>query len=657
MFWSTILIKPDVDLTFKYRSPAGYLIFLELLLFNVVVFPQGRTGTDTILLRRRENQILINSNQSLFQSDIPQKISSNLIPPVVPDNDINPFFYDSLKVKASKFLITRKLYDFVVVSGDPTPVKQITGTSEKDYLSYSGKIIRKIEIRRLGVFGTDINNPLPYNPGKIENLLNKTHINTNEFIIRKNLIFSEGDTLSPLILSDNERILRQLPYVDDSRILVVSETEDYVDIVVLVKDVYSIGGSFDYTTISKGSVSVYDKNIFGMGHEFRLNVPYNSDLPDSPGFGLIYNINNIAKSFINLNLYFLDGLGKKTYGIGLERKLISSATKYAGGISVRQMFTTEDLDTLPEPEPLKYNLQDYWLQRSFLINEDNVTRFIIGARYVDNNVFVHPYISPDSYYSLQRYRMFLGSAALSVQKYYKTNLIYGYGRTEDIPYGGLINITAGREINEFKHRLYAGINLSVGNSVKRIGYLYSSAGFSTFFNDGKTEQGLLLLRTNFTSNLLYTGRYRMRNFVKADYTRGFGRYTDEYLAFRSDNGFSEFRNDSIRTARQRLSISLESVLFSPGKLYGFRFAYFAFADLGYLFGTNEYPSEGEILSSIGIGVRIRNDNLVFNTFQIRLSFYPNLPRYSKVTYLNISGEQLLSPENFDPGPPSMMPFR
>ena len=40
---------------------------------------------------------------------------------------------------------------------------------------------------------------------KLENLLNKTHVNTNEKIIRKNLLFSEGDTISPLTLSDNER--------------------------------------------------------------------------------------------------------------------------------------------------------------------------------------------------------------------------------------------------------------------------------------------------------------------------------------------------------------------------------------------------------------------------------------------------------------------
>jgi len=69
--------------------------------------------------------------------------------------------------------------------------------------------------------------------------------------------------------------------------------------------------------------------------------------------------------------------------------------------------------------------------------------------------------------------MFLGSGFPSVQKYYKTNLIYGYGRTEDIPFGGLLNIILGREINEFKSRIYLGSSLSVGESISSFGIFFT----------------------------------------------------------------------------------------------------------------------------------------------------------------------------------------
>jgi hypothetical protein len=639
----------------KYRRSVGPFFLLAFLSFSGNLYSQVKSVHDTLTYINRDKLIDTWVIGPVSVPDIYLKTTDTLLPSELNSNDKTPLFYDSLKVKASRTLITRKLYDFIVVSHEPSTKKEISGSSEANYKMFSGKRIRKIEIRRLNVFGTSIAMPLSSSPDKIEKLLNGTHINTNENIIRKNLLFSEGDTLSPLILSDNERILRQLPYIDDSRIVVIPVSDQDVDIVVVTKDIYSLGASYKYSSITKGSASIFEKNIFGMGHEFRINVPYNSDLPDSPGFGVEYNINNIAKSFINLGLYYFDGLGKKTYGFDLARKLVSSTTKYAFGVSVRKMYTSEDLDTLPVPEPLKYNLQDYWFSRSFLLDKESVSRLILGIRFTNNDVWNHPFILPESYHQLQKYRMYLGSAAFTFQKYYKTSLIYGYGRTEDIPYGGLINLTLGKENSEFKERIYAAGELSLGQSVKSIGYFYSALEAATFFKEGITEQGLLTLRTNFISNLFYLGRYRIRNFVKLDYTRGFDRYYDENLKFTSEDGFTGFRNDSVG-GRQRLAVNLESVLFSPANFYGFRFAFFGFADLGFLFGTNEFVEQGEVLSSIGVGIRIRNDNLVFNTFQLRLGYFPNLPDYSRINYFMVSGEQLLRPENFEPGPPSLLPY-
>ncbi len=360
--------------------------------------------------------VYINNRFSLSSFNTSWETQSILRPPEKYENDKTFIFLDSLKSHASKSLIASKLYDLIIISErNNAPIGSAT-ESDLSYLPHAGKIIRNIKIERLNVFGTDINHPSSYNPNKIENLLNKTHFSTNEFIIRKNLLFSEGDTITPLILSDNERILRHLPYINDSRIIVVQVSEDEVDVIVRTRDIYSLGAGFNYSGIDKGSVSLFEKNIFGMGHEFGIEVPYDADAPDSPGFGVRYNINNISRSFTDLNIYFLDGLGKKTYGFGLDRKLISSTTRYAGGISIRQMITSEDLDTLPVPAPLKYNLQDYWISRSLLIDKESVTRIIIGARYTNNNVFDRPFIMPDSYYFLQNYRLYLGSASFSMQR-------------------------------------------------------------------------------------------------------------------------------------------------------------------------------------------------------------------------------------------------
>ena len=644
----------------KIAIKYGYIIkswiFLALILYCNIAFPQFHSENDTIVRIPPGVINKIKENISFFPGEVLLSTPNALIPIRVTIRDQNRVFLDSLKARASKNLLTKSLYSYLVVNTDTLYKKRFTGTSEVNYKSYSGKRIRKIRIQRLNVFGATINNPLSNAPNKIENILNKTHFNTNENIIRKNLLFSVGDTISPMQLSDNERILRQLSYIDDARIVVFPVSDEEADIVVLTKDVYSLGGALTYNGIKKGTVSIFEKNVFGIGHEFGVEMPYDDKAPDSPGFGAHYLVDNIGKSFTNLNVYYLNGLGKQTYGFDLSRKLVSYTTKYAGGISIRQMYTSEDLDTLSVPAPLKYNYQDYWLSRSFLINKESVTRIIIGGRYINNNVFAHPIISPESYYNLQKYRMYMGSAALSIQKYTKAYLIYSYGRSEDIPYGALLKFTAGREYNEFKIRTYLGAEASFGKSIKALGYFYTYAGLSTYLNSSSTEQGLLSLSMNYFSNLINLGKSRIRNFVNVDYTRGFGRYSNEFLTFIKDNGFSGFKNDSVR-GTQRLSISFESVMFRPVNLYGFRFAFYGFTDFSFLSGTNEILGNGHSLSSIGLGIRIRNDNLIFNTLQVRIGYFPNPPLYSNISWVTISGEQLLKPETFDPGPPAVIPYR
>lgn len=656
MFCSKARMKPENEDIKRLKLIRRFICFQILVFVFLPSFSQQQSDTDSTI---RAGNYLPAPNIRKIRISLPHTWSSypsGLIPPSGNDSQRTMIFLDSLKNRASRTLITKKLYDFIIIDRDPQTAKEMNASGEERYMGPEGLKIRNIEIKRLNVFGTNINTPDLFDPNRLETLLNKTRFNTNEIIIRKNLLFRSGDTISSLTLSDNERYLRELNFIDDARILVLPVSDSLADVIVVTKDIYSLGARASLAGVGKGMVSVFERNIFGMGHEFGVNVPWDVDSTDSPGFGVNYRINNIGKTFTNLGLYFQDGLGRRSYGIDIGRGLISSSTKYAGNITLRRTITSEDLDSLPEPHPVKYNLQDYWLLRSFLLNSKSVTRLIIGARYINNNVFLHPYIEPDSYYHLQQYRLFLGSLSYSVQRFYKTSLIYGYGRTEDIPHGFLFNITAGQEFSEFKNRYYTGASLSLGESFGKIGYLHSSVSFGTFINQKRTEQGILSLRTSYISTLAHVGRYRSRNFVNVEYTRGFDRYRDEFLTLIRDDGFSGFSNDSISNA-QRLTINLETVLFSPVDFYGFRFAVFGFADAGFLFGTNQILSKGDFASAVGLGIRVRNDNLILNTFQVRLGFYPKVPDYSKTTTLMVSGEQMLKPYNFEPSQPSIIRFR
>ncbi|MDZ7636581.1 MAG: hypothetical protein U5L72_20055 [Bacteroidales bacterium] len=156
-----------------------------------------------------------------------------------------------------------------------------------------------------------------------------------------------------------------------------------------------------------------------------------------------------------------------------------------------------------------------------------MTRLIFSGRYIHNNVFMRPrsMISPTTAFKLPPGDRKPGN--LLPEILINTSLIYSYGRTEDIPYGYMVELLGGRENNEFKWRTYGGLKMSYGNIFTRIGYIYGGVTLSAFYNNGRAEQGLLQGSFRYFTPLMQVGRSKVRTFVNFYYTKGFNRYTDE----------------------------------------------------------------------------------------------------------------------------------
>ena len=85
--------------------------------------------------------------------------------------------------------------------------------AQANYQKYSGKIIRNISINQLKVFGQTVLDTTQVPNTRIENIGNELHVNTRRNIICKKIFIHPGDSLDPFILADNERLIRQLPYI------------------------------------------------------------------------------------------------------------------------------------------------------------------------------------------------------------------------------------------------------------------------------------------------------------------------------------------------------------------------------------------------------------------------------------------------------------
>ncbi|MBS0011165.1 MAG: hypothetical protein KFF49_07135 [Bacteroidales bacterium] len=604
----------------------------------------------------RGSYVSINDSLVYFRNDTVIYISDSYMP-----QDSNVYyrtvvFYDSLKAKAEKTSLTRFLYDLVVIPPEKPGSNRINERNIDNFIDHDGKTIRHILLRRLNAFGSKLDDPEASLEREDKYFLNKTHVKTREAIIKNYLLMQEKDSLDPHKVSESERLLRKLPYIYDARIIIIPVSSTEVDMMVITKDIYSTGLMTDIQSYKVGKVSVFNKNLMGFGHELALDIPYDYDEANSIGYGVSYSVRNISRTMIDLDLVYRNAFNRKTAGINVSRKFLTAYTRYAGGISVNDSYILDDLISTENPEPVELNKFDMWMGRSFLVNEYNFTRLIISGRYIYNNVWNRPEISSSSYYDYQKFKLYLGSLSIVSQRYYKSSLIYNYGRNEDIPYGGLIEVTYGKEYNEFNERDYISLRSAFGSFIPNAGYFYGKSVISTFTKDFSAEQSLFQMQFNYISGLVNMRSHKLRLFGTLDYTRGFNRYDDEFLLIGENNGIRGFKNDSL-FPDQRLYLNLEAVAFSNLFIYGFRFAVFGFADMVMFSKDLALFKYDSMVSGFGIGLRVRNENLIFNTFQIRFGIYPGAPPYSMMQYFNITGERLLNPPGFDPGTPAINDYR
>ena len=281
---------------------------------------------------------------------------------------------------------------------------------------------------------------------------------------------------------------------------------------------------------------------------------------------------------------------------------------------------------------------------------------MLATRYVKKQFYQRPLVNEVTFYEFHNRSYLISSISLTQQRFYRSNLIYSFGRTEDIPHGMLINLTAGPEFNEFGNRIYLGSSISHGGLIGNLGYLYSKVEFGGFLDEvDHINQGVLNTNLYYFSNLFIINRFKVRHFLKFQYTRGMNRYLDEFVTINDKYGIRGFKDEQV-TGLQKFVTNYEAVSFSPYYFFGFRFAFFGFLDFGFI-SSEEPLLKSKLHSGYGFGVRIKNERLVFETIQIRLGYFPTLSDDLFPFRVDFSGEKKLNPNNFYVTKPDLVKFQ
>jgi hypothetical protein len=539
-----------------------------------------------------------------------------------------------------KNVITKGRPDSVAVINTLAPINT---RSESPFKPYEGKTIRHIYIRGYGFEQTftDTSKRLQYFG---TNLLNHLHRKTRDWVIRDALFVKEGQLVNAYKLADNERLIRSQNFIQDARILVqpIPEDSNYVDLVVVEKDLFSIGGalgSLGYPPFSiQGNIS--EANFLGMGQRIQLGA--NVQQARDPVFGpqLLYSKTNIGHSFVNvtasytqINSNIYNGTPDETaWFLQLDRPLYAPSAHLAGGFRIGDF---NDINVYHKADSLffkyHYHTHDGWIgwnigSDKFLSNLGVRDRRFIAVRYFRNDFDSIPRqlaqnSNPFNFRFNNREAALL-SFTFFRQDFYKTNYVYGFGTTEDLPVGYNIAITSGWYRQLYLDRFYSGVDANAFLVTKRGGFAQLFLRSGMFLYQGHEQDASVLVGASYYSPLFDFPNVKIRQYINFSYSRLINRVGIDPLTINNVFGLRYFTGDSTNGV-QRITLHSETTFYLNYKLLGFKFAPFAFGDLSLLSPErNASLQKSSLYHGLGAGMRTRNENLVFNTIEFRMVWFP-----------------------------------
>lgn len=532
-----------------------------------------------------------------------------------------------------------------LLKGTPNPLIDSANLVINRYIqsigSLEGKLIHSINIEQRH-FGTDVDKPTVIKNNQFTEFANKLHDKTNSKTIQKNLFIKVGDTLSPLIVAYNEKWLRDLGFIQDARILAYPNKEDTnkVDVFIVTKDVFPIGGYFNLQETNKYALNLNVENINDIGNEFSISQNYDQKRKTVAGWGFDYITRNIAGSFLDIKT------GAESYAPNYANKMASASyifvtgnkpllhplDRWTYGFDIHQEKNRNAYNNWTDSlytNTLQYQLKHfdanigYQLFIKNKIYNNNHLSYFVQLRYLENDFTLRPiqYQSQidRNYQSIQAY---FGSLTLFKQKIIRTQYLYGFGRNEDLPTGKSLMVTTGHYNREGQSLPYLGLQLESYKLLQNESFRHAKLNLGSSYYETQLQDFRFLASVENISKIHYLkSGYRYRQVINLSFAQTLKNKFNEALLINSIYGIPQLNKERIKGGT-RITANWESIWYNSRTFYGFKKAPFVFANLTYIRTVSEPIKNGDIYSAVGAGIRVRNENLILGTIELKGFYFP-----------------------------------
>jgi hypothetical protein len=323
---------------------------------------------------------------------------------------------------------------------DPALFRFVQTRSGIDFQQFAGLPIGEITVVVLPVFNTAD----PKESNWLYRAANVLHIDTRRGTVKRQLTFRGGQGLDPFQIEESERLLRQKNYFADAMILPGQVCDDRIDLLVVVRDVWTLTPIASVTREGGENTSDvgfnYD-NVFGTGHQ--LSVAWSSD-PERDSVAVSWQATDLFGDHVTLRASWIDSTDGDVRLVNLVRPFYELDSRWsAGGTWWRE-------DRLEEIKLRQQLLNRYGHEIDFDevfagwsagVRDGRVWRWRVGVADQSDRFYA---TDPESVLPDDQRLVYpwLGWESLSDQFWRASNISFSH-RQEDIPLGLRLALTAG----------------------------------------------------------------------------------------------------------------------------------------------------------------------------------------------------------------------
>ncbi len=470
--------------------------------------------------------------------------------------------------------------------------RQVFDESDSTFLQSVGEFIRPV-----GDFAQTV-----------RRIANDVHILTREEVIRRELLFKEGDPYDQRLVDESARHLRRLGFIGDISITSDTLCDNTIDVLVKAHDRWTITPSTSVEAgggVSGFGIGVREENLLGMGQKAEVGYNRLSDRANPNGGEIGFTEPRLFGSWWSTSAQYRIADELKQASLDIQRPFYADAAEWAAGgnasigrVRIRQYQNGDVLrdDYLHEENEFA------WLASS----SDSDAKLQLAAGYYrmrasSDSMQLRPFDNVD---------LLIASVSILQREYYKGSYIENFGRVEDVPVGYQVGLALGRNLHfsslgsvDYFVRAFGQGSLGFGGGLSGN---YRSSITSYFIGNTPNEMTI-------SATALHFWRLLPDQTLLGRVTTTIGSHwaPSSQVTLGSFSGLRGYRSNEF-AGQRLLLVNLEHRMFSLMSLWFFKLGAALFFDSGVVWNQGEGLGGQRFHSAAGVGLQVESGKSLGN---------------------------------------------